>query len=150
MKHQQVIKQLSLFIDGELAENESRALQQHLDSCESCQHALQRMKNLRHFVTAESNFQPNPFLTTRVMAAAQQRQNNGFLGMFDFIPKPVMNLSIILTLILFSIITFAPFAEETTIDSAEYPIVSSSMEPSVETYDEALEFAYLNEYFGDL
>lgn len=149
MKHKKYLKQVSAFMDGELAPDEIKVLQTHLKTCAPCRQKLEQMQKLRQIFAVQTGYSPNPFFATKVMAAARERAATSFWNMFDFIPKPVMNSALVVAALLFIIITFAPRNSTTDIFTTDYPIVSSSMTPSIETYDDVLEFAFLNDYNGE-
>lgn len=67
MNHRELRKKLSAYIDGEVAESEKKAIEQHLQDCHSCRQALEALRRTVRQVQALEDEPPPDWLTQQIM-----------------------------------------------------------------------------------
>ncbi len=82
MTHRQVLKNLLLFIDGEMPKEDMEKISRHLSSCTRCSDRLNRLQEAWKSEGVPGNLKPSPFLWTRLEAriVEHERKRRSFWG----------------------------------------------------------------------
>lgn len=71
-------KKLSVYLDGELAEDEAAAIRQHLADCEACRDEVSRLEAVSDALDSLEGAEPDPYFAPRVARLAAGRRGSGW------------------------------------------------------------------------
>jgi predicted anti-sigma-YlaC factor YlaD len=146
------LKKLSLYLDGEMNPEDQRRMEQHLRECSECREALRSFRSLKK-VAPFFEHKPSPYFVTRVLAARRSGAEESFWAGFDFLPRPLVRASLIVStclLLSFTLLTGMIGQQQTaTAENGDSMLhVVAGDQPSLNTDEQALEYALLNGYIS--
>lgn len=146
MKHVKFKRLLSLYLDGELNENQRYTVESHLAHCADCRAFYETHNRVREWMPPEESIQVNPYFATRVWHTYQARKRESFWSLFERIPKPVVATGLVLSLLILSFFSIAEIdSSEPVTSNTTYAILfEDSNESDIQTDEDALEFVIYN------
>lgn len=75
MNCKNIKKRLSAYADGELDPQMTQWVEQHIRECSDCHHALEKLKNVYHWIEDDVELDPDPFLGSRIRAGHEKRNS---------------------------------------------------------------------------
>ncbi len=110
MKCEQILEQLSLYLDGELPADESKAVQKHLKTCPECAALFFSMKEMHASLSDFPEIEFSSHLKKKLYAVPGKKEKKPFFRL-DFLTRPALQPILgaaSLLLILFSLYTTYP------------------------------------------
>jgi hypothetical protein len=142
------VHNLSAYLDGEDTPPQRAATEQHLQECSSCYKKYQLLLEIRRQAQRLRSFPVRPTFTSQVMSRLNDVRKESLWNVIDLIPRPLVNGLFIVSLILIAIVAI-PFdsaskMQQQPMISELYPLPESEMLQTLDTRDEALQFALNN------
>jgi hypothetical protein len=75
MNCKQVQNKLIFFIEGDLNNTDSASFKIHIDGCSECQYLFNQIKSSLEFIERDNAIDVNPYFSTRVLAALENKKN---------------------------------------------------------------------------
>ena len=140
---------ISTFFDGEMSPQNEARIKEHLESCAECRQLYGRFKTLKQVAGALRTYPTPPLFARKVLSLHSVRRQESFWNVIPVIPRPLSGALIALSII---IICFALFSGA-DISVSDEPVAEVNgevlkleefwQEPSLQTYDQALQFALM-------
>ena len=80
----------------DLGKEDTGRIQDHLNSCESCQTLYQKMSAVLHAGSAITEIKPNDFLSTRIISKLENKKSlSPGIRVFQYLLRPAMVVSLV-------------------------------------------------------
>lgn len=146
MTHRYYKKRLSLYHDNELEAAERKRLEEHLHTCEECQHMLAFYQKMSNGVKVQDVPHVRPFFAQRVVNRAEIDARPSFWSVFEWMPRPVVSLLLVVSVVAFCYL-ISPISQSSvaTETQPDYSSLFSSTTQTLASRDDVLAFMLYNQ-----
>ena len=144
MKHREMRRRLSLYLDGRTPAEETQTVERHLSECAGCADELERLRSIRRTLINLEAPTVRPFFAQRVLAAFDAQSHLPFWNFFDWVPRPLLYAGLAVSVVVLCLFTAPTVQTENSTLSLLYADQSVTLP---ETDDQTLAFALQH---GDL
>ena len=141
MKHKNLMRMISEYVDGHLPAEKAQMVRLHIKNCEQCRIIHQQFLAL-HKPEFQVAMTVRPFFTQRVLNEYHRRNDDKIWQIFDVIPRRFITVGLALSLILVVFIASPLFySPSKSYDPGLSLLFNNETEISTVTDDEALAIA---------
>jgi anti-sigma factor RsiW len=146
MKHDKIRRNLSLYLDDQIAPKQKPLIERHLRECESCSRYLRQLNFVRQIFSSIEPPKVKPFFAQRVLAAYNAKSRDRFWAFFDWMPRRLVFAGFTASVVILCLFMVASVPTALQSDSAFAQLYAEQSYSLLETDDQALAFAIQNDY----